>query len=478
MQASLLFFLTMCCSTALCGHRLPAAPSLQVPPCTHTVLATSLALETNFAFWIDTDALLQDRAPLHDAGEDERPNSEPSPPQPAADSAAEPQTGNEPASSAEPMDTLEFASEAESVESAGADVPTPTSVPAPTANRASAMRVDPAWHNLQTNILLGVVLVTLAIASLVGQYLRRRPSETVNPALVLRFRQRLNTWWLMCAILVFGLVLQPIGTVILFGLVSFWALREFITMAPTRRGDHRALFWALIVFTPLQYILIGMERGGFQQWRSGQPINFYGLYSIMIPVYASLFVPARIAISGDHKRFLERTAQITVGLLICVYALSYAPALINLKLARSDGSPWQGSPAGLLFFFILISQLTEILQWTWGQVVGKRIIAAEISTSRTWEGFIGGTLTTGLFGAGLFWVTPFSIWEAACMSMVIGVMGMFGGMTMSAIKRDRGVNDYGTLVMGHAGVLDRIDTVCFAAPVFYHLTRFFFTVSP
>ena len=334
-----------------------------------------------------------------------------------------------------------------------------------------------AWLNRPTNILLGVVLVTLAIASLVGQYLRRRPTETVNPALVLRFRQRLNSWWLMCAILVFGLLLQPVGTVVLFGLVSFWALREFITMAPTRRGDHRALFWALIVFTPLQYILIGIERSGFQ-WPNGQFIDFYGLYSIMIPVYASLFVPARIAMSGDHKRFLERTAQITVGLLICVYSLSYAPALINLELAQSNGTRWDGSPAGLLFFFILMSQLSDILQWMWGQVVGRRMIAEEVSTSRTWEGFAGGTLSTGLIGATLFWVTPFTFWEAACMSMVIGVMGMFGGMTLSAIKRDRGVNDYGSLVLGHAGVLDRIDTLCFAAPVFYHLTRFFFTVTP
>jgi phosphatidate cytidylyltransferase len=340
--------------------------------------------------------------------------------------------------------------------------------------QVAAPALDPEWLDTQTKVLLGVVLVTLGIASLVGQYLRRQPTESVNPALVQRFRQRLNSWWLMCAILVFGLLLQPIGTIVLFALVSFWALREFITMAPTRRGDHRALFWALIVITPLQYLLIGVEHVGLH-WRNGKPIDLYGLYSIMIPVYASLLVPARIALSGDHKRFLERSAQITIGLLICVYSLSYAAALVNLRLISSEGLPWTGSPAGLLFFFILISQLSDILQWSWGHLVGHRVIAAEVSSSRTWEGFTGGTLSTGLIGAALYWVTPFSFWEAACMSMVIGVMGMFGGMTMSAIKRDRGVNDYGSLVMGHAGVLDRIDTLCFAAPVFYHLTRFFFT---
>ncbi len=319
-----------------------------------------------------------------------------------------------------------------------------------------------------TYMLLGVLLVVLAIASIVGQYLRRQPSESVNPALVRRFRQRVNAWWLMSAILAFSLAVHPIAIVVLFFFTSFWALREFITMAPTRRGDHRALFWALIVFTPLQYTLIGIERI-VPGW------DFYGLYSIVIPVYASIFVPARIAMAGDSKRFLERSAQITSGLLICVYALSHAPALLNLQLHTSSGEKWTGSTAGLLCFFVLLTQLSEILQWTWGQVVGKRVIAAEISTSRTWEGFLGGTLSLGLVGAVLWWVTPFTIWEAACMSMVIGAMGMFGGMTMSAIKRDRGVNDYGSLVLGHAGVLDRIDTLCFAAPVFYHLTRFFYT---
>jgi phosphatidate cytidylyltransferase len=319
-----------------------------------------------------------------------------------------------------------------------------------------------------TYMLLGVLLIALAVASIVGQYMRRQPSESMNPALIRRFRQRVNAWWLMSAILAFSLALHATGAVLLFFLTSFWALREFITMAPTRRGDHRALFWALIVFTPLQYVLIGIERLYPSR-------DMYGLYSIMIPVYASIFVPARIALSGDAKRFLERSAQVTSGLLICVYALSHAPAMLNLKLVTSDGTKWTGSTAGLLCFFVLLTQLSEILQWTWGQVVGKRMIASEISTSRTWEGFLGGTLSLGVVGAVLWWVTPFSIWEAACMSMVIGVMGMFGGMTMSAIKRDRGVNDYGSLVLGHAGVLDRIDTLCFAAPVFYHLTRYFFT---
>lgn len=332
-----------------------------------------------------------------------------------------------------------------------------------------------AWLNLQTNVLLGCVLAVLAIATIVGRILTRRPDSGINPALVRRFVLRVRAWWLMCTMLVIGLLLHRVGTVILFFGLSFWALREFITMTPTRRGDHRALFYSLVIFTPLQYVLIALGATNWE-WRPGRQIDFYGLFSIMIPVYASLFIPARIAFAGDHKRYLERAAQIQAGLLVCVYSLSHAPALLYLDLGRSDGSAWEGSNAGLLFFFVLISQLAEVLQWSWGKILGRKVIAAEISSTRTWEGFLGGSLTTGIVGALLYWVTPFKIWEAASLSILVAMMGFAGGMTMSAIKRDRGVNDYGSLVLGHAGVLDRIDTLCFSAPVFYHVTRFFFAL--
>ena len=328
--------------------------------------------------------------------------------------------------------------------------------------------------NLNTLILGSGVLVLLGIASSVAHYLTRQPSPSINPALVQRFVLRLWSWWLMFAILIAGLFLQRIGTIVLFGLVSFWAFREFITMTPTRRGDHRALFWSLVVFTPLQYVLIWLSESGLQD-RNGNLIDFYAIYSIMIPVYASLFIPARIAMAGDHKRFLERSAQIQAGLLICVYCLSFAPALLDLKLKLENGTPWNGSNAGLLFFFVLMSQISDVFQWAWSRIGSKRVIAKDVSSSRTWDGFVVGSLSTGIVGAMLYWVTPFSPWVAAFMSIVVAGMGFAGGMTMSAIKRDRGVHDYGTLVMGHAGVLDRIDTLCFSAPIFYHLTRFFFT---
>jgi phosphatidate cytidylyltransferase len=379
------------------------------------------------------------------------------------------------------------------------------------------------WLNARTWWLLGVILGLILAAYGVGVMLRRQPENNINPALLRTFILRVRAWCLMYAILFVAFSLGYTMTIVLFGLVSFWALREFITMTPTRRADHRALFWVLIVFTPLQYLLVGIGRSfvapapgswmaRFADGCGLRGVDFYGLYSIMIPVYCSLFIPARIAISGDYKRFLERSAKIQAGLLVCVYSLSHAPALLQLELttwkpeaatSRTDrtaqkgaagehvdaGGPaenqrllpsgkrrWhEGARAGLLFYFILIVQTGDVFQYVWGKAFGRRAIAPEISASRTWEGFLGGVATTTVLGAVLWWVTPFRIWEAALMSMITAIMGFAGGMSMSAIKRDRGVTDTGTLVQGHAGVLDRIDSICFSAPVFFHLTRFFFS---
>jgi phosphatidate cytidylyltransferase len=319
------------------------------------------------------------------------------------------------------------------------------------------------FDDVKTLCLVGGVLALLFGATTIGQRLKFQSDIGLNPAVVEAFNLRIRAWWLMCTVLAAAFLLGPasyLATVIIFGLISFWALREFITLTPTRLGDHRTLFWVFFLFTPLQYVLVGM---GVQ--------NYEILFSVLIPVYAFLFIPARVALAGDYKRFLERTAKIQSGLMVCVYCLSYAPALLSLKIPG-----YEGQNPRLLFFFVLVVQLGDVLQYAWGKLLGQHVIAPPISPSRTWEGFAGGVASATLVGTALWWATPFKPWEAAGMSMVIAVMGFAGGMTMSAIKRDRGVKDYGTLVVGHGGVLDRIDSICFAAPVFYHLTRFFFVL--
>jgi phosphatidate cytidylyltransferase len=335
---------------------------------------------------------------------------------------------------------------------------------------AQAASESEKWLDTPSLGLLGVILGLLTAAFITGRVLRAQPETTINPLVVRVFNQRIRAWWMMCAILVAGIFIGKVATVVLFGLVSFMALREFITVTPTRRSDHRSIFWAFFFLTPAQYVLVGMGE------------KYYGIYSILIPVYASLFIPARSAFSGDHKRFLERAAKIQAGLLICVYSLSYAPALLYLTLGSYsivEGEKvftlFPGSSVGLLFYFVLITQLGDVFQFAWGKLAGRHVIAPAISSSRTWEGMLGGLLTSTLAGAIFYWATPFDLWQSACMALVISLMGFAGGMTMSAIKRDRGVKDYGTLVTGHAGVLDRIDSLCFAAPIFFHLTRYFFS---
>lgn len=309
--------------------------------------------------------------------------------------------------------------------------------------------------------LIGAIVGLLGLATGVGQILKRQTDPRFDPAVIEQFNHRVRAWWLLLSVLAAAFLLGQTATVVLFGLLSFWALREFITLTPTRVADHRALFWVFILFTPLQYVLVGM--------------GWYGLYTILIPVYAFLFVPVRVALAGDYKRYLERCAKIQSGLMICVYCLSHAPALLNLELPVAEGATaadTSAQNAGLLLFFIVVVTMGDAFHYAAEQLVGRRIIAPAISANRTWEGFLAAVGCGTLFGAALWWATPFNPWAAAGMSLLITTMGFCGGLVMSAIKRDRGVQDYGTLVVGHGGVLDRIDSVCFAAPVFFHVTQY------
>ena len=315
--------------------------------------------------------------------------------------------------------------------------------------------------------LVGGVLLLLGAATGLVQFLKHRHESGVDPAIVETFRLRVRSWWILFSVLAFAFFLWQWMIVLSFGFLAFWALREFITVTPTRPSDHRALFFVFFVFTPLQFVLVGIDR--------------YGLYGIMIPVYGFLFIPAAIALAGDSKRFLERMAKIQSGLLICVYCLSYAPALMTLKLPQlAEGNPDVAGKVRLLFFFVLMVQLSDALQYLWAQLPSKHVIVPAINPSRTWEGLLGGTASVTLIGAVLWWATPFhggSWWMSGVMSGVISLMSFAGGITMSAIKRDRGVKDYGTLVEGHGGLLDRIDSICFAAPVFFHCTRWWLILN-
>ncbi len=298
------------------------------------------------------------------------------------------------------------------------------------------------------------VLGLLALSSLTGLVLKAVIRKPEAQGTISNLNARIGAWWIMSAIFALTLVIGPIGSLVLFGLMSFLAFREYVTLLPTRRADHRTLFWAFFIFTPLQYFLIGI------QW--------YGMFAILIPVFAFLFVPARLAIAGDTEAFLERASTIQWGLMICVYCLSYTPALLMLQITG------YGRPAKLMLYLVLVDQLSDVLQYAWGKMLGRHKIAPVVSPNKTWEGFIGGVLSATAIGTALWWMTPFTPAVAAPVSLAIALMGFAGGLTMSAIKRDRGVKDYGTLIKGHGGILDRMDSMCFAAPIFFHIVRYFY----
>ena len=305
-------------------------------------------------------------------------------------------------------------------------------------------------------IVFAGVTGILTVASLIGFILSRRYREEPGKSVVENLNTRIRAWWVMVILLSGALMFGPQPVIVLFAFVSFAALREFITLTPTRRADHSALFLGFFVVLPAQYMLV---------W-----IKWYGLFTILIPVYVFLMLPALAVVSSDTKNFLSRTAEAQWGVMVCVYCISHVPALLMLRIAHCDLTL-------LLVFLVLVVQASDVLQYIWGKLFGRHKIAPVVSPSKTVEGFVGGVLSATVLGAGLWWLTPFKVWQAAAMSLLITIMGFLGGLVMSAIKRDRGVKDWGNLIEGHGGMLDRLDSLCFAAPVFFHLTRYFFSAE-
>jgi len=349
----------------------------------------------------------------------------------------------------------------------------------------------------------------------------------VDPAVIETFRPRIRIWWILFGLLLCVFFFGPTATTILFFILSVTILREYITLTPKSPADHQTLFWIYVVFTPMQFALVGINPAWFEQVTGFTP---YRVFSLLLPGYVFLVLPGMMAISGDPKRFLERTAKLQLGLIVCVYSLSYAPALLTLDLPNggSNGKAPTPPPSAavldgglegtvlavlgeteeptedeqpatqiedadapaqqlfrmfplmdsklfqLLLFFVLIVQFSDVFQYLGSHVSRRRVVAENINATRTWAGVFGGVMATALLGTALWYFTPFpQWWQAGLAAMLVALMGFLGSMTMSAIKRDRGVGSYGALIPGHRGFLDRLDSLCFAAPVFYHFVWYF-----
>jgi phosphatidate cytidylyltransferase len=303
--------------------------------------------------------------------------------------------------------------------------------------------------------LVAGIIAFLALCTVIGRVLAWRIRTATGRETIANLNARIRSWWGIVAVFGTALVFGRIVTLVLFAILSFLSLREFVSLTPTRRGDHRALFLAFFVVIPMQYWLIG--------------IDWYGLFSIFIPVYVFLVLPALSAAAGDTNDFLARNAKLQWGLMLTVYAISYAPALLVLDLPG-----YEFPSAILLLYLLVVVQLSDVFQYVFGKLFGRTRLSPAVSPSKTIEGLVGGGLTATLIGTALSGITPFSPWQAAAMSMVIVIGGFFGGFVLSAIKRDLGVKDWGRMIEGHGGILDRLDSVSFASPLFFHLTRYYF----
>jgi len=299
------------------------------------------------------------------------------------------------------------------------------------------------------------VIGFLALCTVIGLVLARNVSTPAARDTVANLNARIRSWWGIVFVFGAALLFGRVVTLVLFAILSFLAFREFMSLTPTRAGDHRSLFLSFFVVVPVQYWLIG--------------IDWYGLFSIFIPVYVFLLFPALSAMAGDTRDFLARNAKLQWGLMLTVFAISHAPALLLLEFSG------YGLPSALLLLYLMIVvQISDVFQYVFGKLFGRTRLAPAISPSKTVEGLVGGGLSAVLIGAALSGITPFSPLQAAAMSAVIVTGGFFGGFVLSAIKRDLGVKDWGRMIEGHGGILDRMDSVSFASPLFFHLTRYYF----
>ena len=304
--------------------------------------------------------------------------------------------------------------------------------------------------------LFGGLIITLIIASSIGYGLKFKVGFSTPHAVIDNLNARINAWWVMILIIFAAAALGFYGVIGLFFVISFMALREFLSLLYIRRGDHLALAACFYVILPIQYILVA--------------IDWFSMFTIFIPVYGFLFLPILSALLGDTAHFLDRSTKVQWALMISVFCISHIPAILTL-----DIEGFEDKKLLLMIFLILVVQSSDVLQYVWGKLFGKHKIAPKLSPSKTVEGFVGGVVSASVLGGLLYWLTPFNPVQAVLMSLLICLMGFLGGLVMSAMKRSMGVKDWGNMISGHGGMLDRMDSLCFAAPIFFHVVQYYWT---
>ncbi len=311
----------------------------------------------------------------------------------------------------------------------------------------------------QIGLLFVVLFGLLGIVTVVAFTRTLRDRSDAQLALHEQFKRDLRAVWVGAVLFWVALVAGGIVSTLMFTLVSFLALREFVTLTHTRRGDHRSLLLAFFVVLPLQYVIVATRE--------------FDLFTVFIPVYVFLAIPVVSALGNDPQRFLERTAKIQWGIMVCVYGMSHAPALLLLDLPD-----YEDRGAFMVLYLVAVVAVAQIVQEVASRRLRHRPVARAISRSFSWRGWLIGALAAALAGGLLYWATPFKPWPAVLMGLIAGGSGTLGEFVMKALKRDAGVRSWGgkASVTGAVGLLDRVAPLCFAAPVFFHAVRWYFGI--
>jgi phosphatidate cytidylyltransferase len=269
-------------------------------------------------------------------------------------------------------------------------------------------------------------------------------------------RLRIKTWWLIVAVFAVAVLFNRTVSVVVLGLVSFLAFKEYLSLVPTRRADHRVLFWAYLAI-PIQFYWVWMA--------------WYGMFIIFIPVFVFLFLPMRMILIGETQGFLRAIGTLQWGLMITVFGLSHAAFMLVLPAEINPA----GGVMGLLIYLVFLTEFNDVAQYIWGKSFGKRKISPKVSPNKTVAGFLGGVSTTTALAVLLApFLTPLAQYEAVGSGLLIGLSGFIGDVTISALKRDIGVKDSGSLLPGHGGILDRLDSLTYTAPLFFHYVYYLY----
>lgn len=307
-------------------------------------------------------------------------------------------------------------------------------------------------------IVFGVLIVVSVAAFLLTFRRADNAQDEARLAELQDFRSLLGMSWFMVVVFWLAWAAGDRFATVLFALISFFALREFITLSPTRRGDHNSLVLAFFIVLPVQFWLAGTRH--------------FDLFTVFIPVYVFLAIPLASALEGDTQRFLERNAKLQWGIVVCIYGMSHVPALLLLEFPN-----YQGKGAFLVFFLVFVVQTCMLVQHVVARRLKRPPSVPEVSKSFNWYSWSLGMLVGSLAGGILSFITPFKPGQALAMAFVACAAGSMGHLVMKALKRDRGVTSWGQRTMsvtGANGLLDRVDALCFAAPIFFHSVRWYF----